>query len=222
MTMTFPLNPDYPSRMARVCYRVAETPPATFREVVQWIAIFNMASRTYNRDGAGGQLDELLRPYWERDKAAGILTDEDAEFYVFCLLLNDPHYYQIGGPDAEGRDQTSRMSYIILEAAAKLKSSCNLTIRVWDGMDRGLFRRGVEILLANRLGYPRFSGDKAPILDNLRRLDDVGVPFWIRCPLVPGLNDTDDDLAALRDFIATLRHAEKVEICPYHPLGLEK
>ena len=161
MTEDDPVRHANLEEMARVCYRVAEAPPATFREVVQWIAIFNMASRTYNRDGAGGQLDELLRPYWERDKAAGILTDEDAEFYVFCLLLNDPHYYQIGGPDAEGRDQTSRMSYIILEAAAKLKSSCNLTIRVWDGMDRGLFRRGVEILLANRLGYPRFSGDKA-------------------------------------------------------------
>ena len=147
--------------MARICYKLAESKPETFREAVQWIAVFNMANRTYNRDGAGGQLDELLRPYYERDKAAGILTDADAEFYVFCLLLNDPHYYQIGGPAGDGRDQTSRMSYIILEAAAKLKSSCNLTIRVWDGMDRGLFRRGVEILLANRLGYPRFSGDKA-------------------------------------------------------------
>ena len=147
--------------MARVCYKVAEAKPETFREAVQWIAVFNMASRTYNRDGAGGQLDELLRPYYERDRAAGILTDEDAEFYVFCLLLNDPHYYQIGGPSADGKDQTSRMSYIILEAANKLKSSCNLTIRVWDGMDRGLFRRGVEVLLANRLGFPRFSGDKA-------------------------------------------------------------
>ncbi len=147
--------------MARVCYKIAEGKPETFREVVQWIAIFNMASRTYNRDGAGGQLDELLRPYYERDKAAGILTDEDAEFYVFCLLLNDPHYYQIGGPAADGTDQTSRMSYIILEAANKLKSSCNLTIRVWYGMDRGLYRRGVEVLLANRLGFPRFSGDKA-------------------------------------------------------------
>ena len=147
--------------MARVCYKIAEAKPETFREAVQWIAVFNMASRTYNRDGAGGQLDELLRPYYERDRAAGILTDEDAEFYVFCLLLNDPHYYQIGGPSADGKDQTSRMSYIILEAANKLKSSCNLTIRVWDGMDRGLFRRGVEILLANRLGFPRFSGDKA-------------------------------------------------------------
>lgn len=147
--------------MARICYKVSEAKPETFREVVQWIAVFNMASRTYNRDGAGGQLDELLRPYYERDKAAGVLSDEDAEFYIFCLLLNDPHYYQIGGPSADGTDQTSRMSYIILEAANKLKSSCNLTIRVWDGMDRGLFRRGVEILLANRLGFPRFSGDKA-------------------------------------------------------------
>ena len=147
--------------MARICLKLVDRPPETLREAVQWIAVFNMASRTYNRDGAGGQLDELLRPYYERDLAAGRITDEDAEFYCFCLLLNDPHYYQIGGPAADGTDQTSRMSYIILEAAGKLKSSCNLTIRVWDGMDRALYRRGVEILLANRLGYPRFSGDKA-------------------------------------------------------------
>ena len=149
------------AEMARICLKLVDQPPETLREVVQWIAIFNMASRTYNRDGAGGQLDELLRPYYERDLAAGRITDADAEFYCFCLLLNDPHYYQIGGPAADGTDQTSRMSFIILEAANKLKSSCNLTIRVWDGMDRVLYRRGVEILLANRLGFPRFSGDKA-------------------------------------------------------------
>ena len=139
------MSEDDPTRranlaeMARICLKLVDQPPETLREVVQWIAIFNMVSRTYNRDGAGGQLDELLRPYYERD----------------------PHYYQLGGPDGEGKDQTSRMSYIILEAAAKLKASCNLTIRVWDGMDRALFRRGVEILLENKLGYPRFSGDKA-------------------------------------------------------------
>lgn len=148
-------------QMAHACFGIVDARPTTFRETVQWIAVFNMASRTYNRDGAGGQLDELLRPYYERDTAAGVLTDEEAEFDCFCLLLNDPHYYQLGGPAPDGHDQTSRMSFIILEAAAKLKSSCNLTIRVWDGMDRRLYRRGVEILLANRLGYPRFSGDKA-------------------------------------------------------------
>lgn len=161
MTEADPVRRANLAEMARICLKLVDAPPETLREAVQWIAIFNMASRTYNRDGAGGQLDELLRPYYERDLAAGRLTVADAEFYVFCLLLNDPHYYQIGGPAPDGADQTSRMSFIILEAANKLKSSCNLTIRVWDGMDRALYRRGVEVLLANRLGFPRFSGDKA-------------------------------------------------------------
>ena len=60
------------------------------------------------------------------------------------------------------------------------------------------------------------------IIENLEFLDSAGAKFWIRCPLVPGLNDSDADLAALRDFTRGLRNMEKLEICPYHPLGLEK
>ena len=143
-------------------------PPETLREACQWIAWFNMASRTYNRDGAGGQLDEILRPYYERDLAAGLIDDEDAVYYIACLLLNDPHYYQIGGPDCNGKDRTSKISYLILEAAHLLKISCNLTIRIHDHMDTGLFRRGVEILIEDKLGYPRFSGDNALIQGFMR------------------------------------------------------
>ena len=149
--------------IAKINKKLVNEPPQSLREVCQWIAWFNMASRTYNRDGAGGQLDELLRPYHEKDKAEGLINDEDAEYFIACLLLNDPHYYQLGGPDKNGKDQTTAISFIILEAANKLKISCNLTIRVHDKMDRNLFRRGVEILLDNKLGYPRFSGDKALI-----------------------------------------------------------
>lgn len=143
-------------------------PPETLREACQWIAWFNMASRTYNRDGAGGQLDEILRPYFERDIAAGRIDEEEAVYDIACLLLNDPHYYQIGGPAPDGRDQTSRISFLILEAAHVLKISCNLTIRVHDQMDEKLFRRGVEILLEDNLGYPRFSGDNALIKGFMR------------------------------------------------------
>ncbi|MBR2838645.1 MAG: glycyl-radical enzyme activating protein [Kiritimatiellae bacterium] len=64
--------------------------------------------------------------------------------------------------------------------------------------------------------------DNAPILGNLRRLDAAGAKLWIRCPLVPGLNDSDSDLAALGDFVHSLRNVQKAEICPYHTLGLEK
>jgi pyruvate formate lyase activating enzyme len=39
---------------------------------------------------------------------------------------------------------------------------------------------------------------------------------------VPGLNDSDGELSALKEFVRRLRNMEKLEICPYHPLGIEK
>lgn len=147
--------------MAEVNRWLIDGPPRTLREACQWIAWFNMASRIYNRDGAGGQLDELLRPYYERDRHDGRIDDEDAIFLLACLLLNDPHYYQLGGPASDGHDQTSHLSFLILEAAHRLKSTCNLTIRVHDGLDPRLLRRGVEYLIEDRKAWPRFSGDKA-------------------------------------------------------------
>ncbi len=147
--------------MAEANRWLIEGPPRTLREACQWIAWFNMVSRTYNRDGAGGQLDELLRPYYERDCRAGRIDDEDAIFLLACLLLNDPHYYQVGGPAPDGHDQTSHVSFLILEAAHRLKATCNLTIRVHDGLDPRLLRKGVEYLLEDRKAWPRFSGDKA-------------------------------------------------------------
>lgn len=136
-------------------------PPRTLREACQWLAWFNMASRTYNRDGAGGQLDALLWPYYQRDLRDGRIDDEGAIFLLACLLLNDTRYYQLGGPDAQGRDQTNPLSLLILEASHRLGSTCNLTIRVHDGLDPHLLRKGVETLLQDRKGCPRFSGDKA-------------------------------------------------------------
>jgi formate C-acetyltransferase len=140
-----------------------DNPPQSFKQACQWIAWYNMAGRTYNRAGAGCQLDEILKPYYERDVAKGLMDEEKAIFIVACLLLIDPHYYQIGGPDSEGKDQTSKLSFIILEAAHRLKATANITIRIHDKSEERLIRRGLEILFEDKLAYPRFSGDKALI-----------------------------------------------------------
>ena len=47
--------------------KIIDNPPETLREACQWIIWYHLASRTYNRDGAGGQIDSLLQPYYERD-----------------------------------------------------------------------------------------------------------------------------------------------------------
>lgn len=120
--------------IADVNERIVTAAPATLREACQWIIWYHLASRTYNRDGAGGQIDSLLRPFYERDLAAGILDDETTVYYLACFLINDPVYWQLGGPDASGCDQTSRISFLILEAADKINTSLNLTVRVHDGV----------------------------------------------------------------------------------------
>jgi formate C-acetyltransferase len=146
--------------MLAVNERLVESPPRTLREACQWVAWYNMASRTFNRDGAGCQLDETLRPYYERDRAADLFDDEAAIFYIACLLLNDTHYYQIGGPDVNGNDITSHVSFLVLEAAHRLGSTCNLTVRVHDGLNRELFLKSVRHLFEDRKGWPRYAGDK--------------------------------------------------------------
>ena len=119
-----------------------------------------MIARMYNGDGAGEQLDELLRPYWERDLAAGTVDDDAAIYYIACLLLNDAKYYQLSGPAPDGSDLTSRVSYLILEAARRMGIPCNLTVRVHDKMDQEFFREAVSCLAQQRQGWPRFAGDK--------------------------------------------------------------
>lgn len=60
------------------------------------------------------------------------------------------------------------------------------------------------------------------ILDMARHLSDMGKPVWIRHVLVPERNDKDEYLHQLADFIHTLKNVEKVEVLPYHTLGVFK
>lgn len=60
------------------------------------------------------------------------------------------------------------------------------------------------------------------ILEMARELSDRGIPMWIRHVLVPGVTDDPEDLKQMADFIDTLDTVEKVEILPYHTLGVFK
>ena len=55
-----------------------------------------------------------------------------------------------------------------------------------------------------------------------RHVSDLGVPLWIRHVLVPGLTDDEDGLRRTADFIRSLNNVQRVEVLPYHALGLFK
>ena len=60
------------------------------------------------------------------------------------------------------------------------------------------------------------------ILDCARYLSDIGKPVWIRHVLIPGITDKDEYLEQLHDFLATLHNIERVDVLPYHTLGIYK
>ena len=150
-------------QMAEIDHKLSTEPPTTFREAVQWANWFSMISRTYNRGSSGGQLEDLFNPFYERDTKAGILTDEEAVFYLACMFLQDSRYWQLAGPDQNDNDKTCHLSYLALDAADKINIAINLTIRVHDKLDPVFFKKSVELLFKNKQGWPRYSSDKALI-----------------------------------------------------------
>ena len=62
----------------------------------------------------------------------------------------------------------------------------------------------------------------AAIRSFLRHLAARGTPVWIRYVLVPGLTDGEDDLRALGGFLRTLPNVRRLDILPYHTLGVAK
>ena len=60
------------------------------------------------------------------------------------------------------------------------------------------------------------------ILDCARYLSEIHKPVWIRHVLIPGITDKDEYLNQLRDFLSTLSNIERIDVLPYHTMGIYK
>jgi pyruvate formate lyase activating enzyme len=64
--------------------------------------------------------------------------------------------------------------------------------------------------------------EAAPILDNLAFIASRGARSVLRCPLVPGVNDSDEALRHIRRLFETTPGVLRIDIEPYHPMGEDK
>lgn len=60
------------------------------------------------------------------------------------------------------------------------------------------------------------------ILDFARYLDEKNVRIWVRHVLVPTINSDLESLNRLKKFIDSLKNVDKIEILPYHTMGIPK
>lgn len=81
----------------------------------------------------------------------------------------------------------------------------------------------LDIKHIDEQGHKELTGQSNQnILQMAQYLSDMGKAMWIRHVLVPERNDKDEYLHRLADFIHTLKTVERVEVLPYHTLGVFK
>ena len=168
--------------MARICRKVPYEPAETFPEAMQsfWFT-FLMACPSPTT--TAGRFDQYMYPYYRHDIDNGTMTDEDVLEYLEimrCKIMKINrvsgkanraknsgmakwYNWTIGGVDAEGKDVTNELSYLLLESARDTQlPHFTVTVRVHENTPEKLMLKALEVVKTG-LGMPAFLSDKSYI-----------------------------------------------------------
>ena len=158
------------------------------------------------------------------------IQEISAETLVKRLLRFKPYYGDKGGVTFSGGEPLLQRDFL-LEVLSLCKAAGLHTCLDTAGCGIG----GYEDILAytdlvlldikhyTREGYHLVTGrEPDESLAFLETAQKMNIPLWIRHVVVPGLTDGNEHLKGLADYIRTLRNVERVELLPYHVLGVHK
>ena len=144
------------------------------------------------------------------------------------ILADKPYYGTDGGVTLTGGEPQMQPDF-----AAALTDACReqgISVAIETSM--ALYRPDllakmrlimVDVKMWDDTRHREYTGvGNAAILENIRKADTLGVPILVRTPVIPTVNDRVEEIAAIRDFVKTLKHAVGYELLPYHPFGLDK
>ena len=142
--------------MAAICRHVPKYPARTYHEALQSMMFLQIAicTESYENAISHGRLDQVLYPYYKRDKEAGIIDYDKAKellaLYILkmdeAILVNDGDTYlrigrlfetmstdqavTAGGLGRDGKDATNDVTYMLLDICELQPYSCNMTARI--------------------------------------------------------------------------------------------
>ncbi|MFX0041437.1 MAG: glycyl radical protein [Candidatus Hodarchaeota archaeon] len=130
--------------ISQICANISGNAPSTFKEALQLIYFTHIIAGL--EDGGFaisiGRLDQILYPYYIKDKKRGKITDEEAQFLIECFYLKLSTLWNyvlhkgivagegppiaenltIGGIDKFENDVTNELSYLLLDSYNNLKT----------------------------------------------------------------------------------------------------
>ncbi len=142
-----------------------------------------------------------------------------------CKLLRDKDLYRDsgGGVTFSGGEPLMQAPFLcevmdLLPGVHKAVETCGYASadtfgKVLQKADLMLF----DVKLVDPERHRRFTGvDNARILENLETLKASGKPFVARIPLIPGVNDTEENMEATARLLQGAEGLQRAELLRYH------
>lgn len=159
----------------------------------------------------------------------GVPTDIDE--ILKKAVSQKPFFGKKGGVTFSGGEPTAQAEALI-PLCEKLKAN---GLHICIDTNGGIRNPNVEKLLGLAdlvlLDVKQFRNEKHKALTGRSNdttlgtaawLEEHGRPFWLRYVLVPGYSDAEEDIRALGEHFKDYRMLQRVEILPYHTLGVNK
>ncbi len=153
---------------------------------------------------------------------------------VMATVVRDKRFYGTsgGGMTASGGECASSPDFTLALIRAAKDEDIGAYIETcgWGKRDFYLEANALgtgflfDLKFMDAAKHKEFTGvDNAPILETADALLDAGANVTFRMPLIPGVNDSDEDLEALCRFLSERRgRYAGAQIMPYHEMGVGK
>jgi len=146
-------------RVAECCAHIAWNAPRSYYEGVQWIHFAVMLDRVVGHGNGYGRLDLYLIDLYRKSKAAGELADDEAREYLSEMFLKlRGQFFSLGGRDAELKDATNEMSFVVLEAYDLIGDYNNLGVMWHPDINPNFYDYACDVLARH--------GECIPVLVN--------------------------------------------------------
>ena len=155
----------------------------------------------------------------------------EIEDIVRMAVNQKPFFGKKGGVTFSGGEPTSQAKELLPLVKRLHEEGINVCIDtnggVWNpAVEELLTEVNLALLDVKQINPARHEDltgrSNSQTLKTAQWLEDTGKPFWLRYVLVPGISDFEEDIRALGEHFKDYSMIQRVEILPYHTLGIHK
>lgn len=160
---------------------------------------------------------------WETNKKTTLMTPQELLDKVERFR---PYFKDDGGITFSGGEPLLQKDFLLAALKECKKRDIHTCLdtsgsvlnceEVLDYVDLVIF----DIKAVDEGEYKELTGrDISTSLKFLKACQKKGKKMWLRQVIVPGINDDEKHILALKEFISPLKNIERVELLPYHSMA---